>query len=82
MGGETTKKSNFKAGLKHLDITSNITMANKGERNKMNLNMTIQLDPQEKLWQTYVQKNQTFRDTIDKLKDSINEPAIREDYIK
>ena len=78
--GAETSKSKFRAGLRHLDINSNLSMTKGGT--KRDFNMTTTMDPQEKIWQTYVQKNQKFRDTIDKLKDSINEPAIREDYIK
>ena len=46
MGAETTNKSKFRAGLKHLDINSNITFANAKSPNgaktsKKDLNMTI-----------------------------------------
>ena len=49
IGGETTNKSKFRAGLKHLDINSNITFANTKSPNgdtskkggKKDLNMTI-----------------------------------------
>jgi hypothetical protein len=49
VGGETTNKSKFRAGLKHLDINSNITFANTKSPNgdtskkggKKDLTMTI-----------------------------------------
>mmetsp|Transcript_14096 Transcript_14096/g.21972 ORF Transcript_14096/g.21972 Transcript_14096/m.21972 type:complete len:178 (+) Transcript_14096:825-1358(+) len=48
----------------------------------MHSGSTRNLDPRETVWTTYKKRNEDFKESLRHLKTSIEEPAVREEYLK